>query len=630
MADIVFQLEVDDKGTPKIKTFGQSIEQLQAKQAKYNQTANQTGKSQEQLTNILGQTKAPLSQLNTLFPSMSAGMMMGVGAAVAVAAALAAVTESAMQFGGQMADLSDKTGISASELTSLRGVAGTIDMGLSGLGDTVAKMNLKIVENGKEWKSLGITTKDPLEAFEQLKHKIGNLKDPLAQADMASKAFGKASKDLLPLLKMNNTEYDSMKEKTRVFSDEFIQQAAKVDDKWMMVGQGFKDIGVVIGTYLLPVASSLADLLGDAAQFWGDLFSPESAEEKRKAARSTIIDTYAELQAERAKGEKLIGKQKGSIKVNGLTLQESLAAFDRNNPVTKKAPSSLAGSQLGDSKNDGTITTYGEWVADKQKKEASELRIMQWEDRYTKENSNSVDFFGGNETAYRDSADSWNRTQESNFDESTSVEYSANMQELQDEGKKVYNADQKEAFRQRIADEDKLNEQLEKRKELLKSVNQAFIDTTQGPIRGFYTDLLRGNKSFGDSFEDLCGNVMDNFGNLLLDMSAKYTAMGIASFFTGGLAGGASGGIFSSLFHASGTSYSPGGFATVAEYAPEYVNGSLYTQKTSGYLPRGSVVTQASPQAQNTYQITIQGGNGVSAEDIVREIKRYDRENGRR
>lgn len=123
------------------------------------------------------------------------------------------------------------------------------------------------------------------------------------------------------------------------------------------------------------------------------------------------------------------------------------------------------------------------------------------------------------------------------------------------------------------------------------------------PYEGFVKDLTRGNKNLFESFEDLCGGILESWGNMLAQMvaqlMAKATLFGVLNLLSGGGFGFAGGLLDSFSWFANGTDYAYGGMATVGERGPEQV-----------YLPKGSRVV--SSDETKSKSITINNNMVVS------------------
>lgn len=116
------------------------------------------------------------------------------------AAGLAAYTKSVIDFQDHLNDLSKTTTLSAKALAGLDLAAKQSGTDL----DTVAKsVNYLAKEMGKapeKFRALGITSNDPLKAFQQLSDVFIGIEDPQRRAAVGATALGKAWEGVAPLL----------------------------------------------------------------------------------------------------------------------------------------------------------------------------------------------------------------------------------------------------------------------------------------------------------------------------------------------------------------------------------------------------------------------------------------------
>lgn len=99
-----------------------------------------------------------------------------------------------------LGDLSDRTGVAASTLAGFQLVADQSDTSLEALGKGINKLSVYMAENGDEARKLGLSAKDPAEAFIQLSDVLSNISDPQQRAATANKVLGKSYQELLPAL----------------------------------------------------------------------------------------------------------------------------------------------------------------------------------------------------------------------------------------------------------------------------------------------------------------------------------------------------------------------------------------------------------------------------------------------
>ena len=97
-------------------------------------------------------------------------------------------------------DLSKSTGLAVGELAGLKLAATQSGSDLEGTAQSINKLSVNIANDVKKFAALGITAKDPLEAFKQLADVFVSIEDPQLKAAVAAEALGKKWQSAAPLL----------------------------------------------------------------------------------------------------------------------------------------------------------------------------------------------------------------------------------------------------------------------------------------------------------------------------------------------------------------------------------------------------------------------------------------------
>jgi hypothetical protein len=105
-------------------------------------------------------------------------------------------------------DLADSTGASVKELSALRNQAyiagtdiGTLQTALNKLSAGMAGTDEETSKAKDALKALGITTRDPAQAFQEIAQKLSTYEDGVNKVGIAVALFGKSGASLLPILK---------------------------------------------------------------------------------------------------------------------------------------------------------------------------------------------------------------------------------------------------------------------------------------------------------------------------------------------------------------------------------------------------------------------------------------------
>lgn len=136
-----------------------------------------------------------------------ASSMAALAGAVSVGA-IAAWAEDVIAAASALDDLADATGSTVESLSKLSNIAkvsgadfGTIDAAIKKLAVGMAGVDGETSKAGKALAALGINTRDPAQAMEQLAHTFAQFQDGPEKAAYAVAIFGKAGASLLPVLK---------------------------------------------------------------------------------------------------------------------------------------------------------------------------------------------------------------------------------------------------------------------------------------------------------------------------------------------------------------------------------------------------------------------------------------------
>jgi len=205
-------------------------------------------------------TRAAFSSVKT-----GLGQIEGVGSTLngvigRLAPVLGAATFTAFVKGGidtldMLGDLKDRTGVAASTLSGFQLVAAQSDTSLEALGKGLNKLSIYMAENGEAAAKLGITAKDPAEAFIQLSQLLSGIEDIGKRNAVANKVLGKSYEELLPALLQGGdalrSQIEAGKELTGV-TDENVKKAQEFNDQLDFLKTKASNAGVGIASDLLP------------------------------------------------------------------------------------------------------------------------------------------------------------------------------------------------------------------------------------------------------------------------------------------------------------------------------------------------------------------------------------------
>lgn len=176
-------------------------------------------------------------------------------------------------------DLRASTSLTIDTLTGLSFASKVSGGDLDSVAASVNKLAVNMGKDAEKFKALGVTAKDPLEAFKQLADVFVKVQDPQLRAALGAETLGKSWAGAAPLLMEGSKGIGELVEKgTRLsgITEESAKAADAFNDKMTeLFGSGMLTNKMVGG--LLPLLNALADDLiesRDAAKDMNDEFNP--------------------------------------------------------------------------------------------------------------------------------------------------------------------------------------------------------------------------------------------------------------------------------------------------------------------------------------------------------------------
>lgn len=608
MNDLLMQADLKDLVSPKLEKIKKNVGDV-------GKSSNILQGAFGDLTNKAESMGVPLGKMESYFGKINPLMLGGVAAVGAVAVGLGALAMNAVKVGADLQDMSDTTGLSVESLSSMRNVLAASNMDTKGYADGISKLSIKLGENGAAFKKLGIDTQDPEKAFDQIKHKIGDMTNPLEKAQFANKAFGKSFKDMMPLLTMANDEYDKMKGNTTVFSSEFAANAAKVDDNIALLKTTFADFGVQLGANFIPLMTSLVGILQEAADFWGNMAKGPDKQVKRAADMDAIKKQYDGVQEESDKGSKVLGQSNHRVKINGKTLFEALQEYQSKVRAEDKLEAERLAKEKAEReaklKATGIMDSFG---SDGKKKKS---------DLTPEEQVRQTDNFRLNGLEINSKFSQQKKYE----DEQTKIETDRGNQALGEE-KRILEGRLKLQKDYEKSVEEIQSKMVQHQVEVLNSITGNVSSALVKPMDDFFKRVGSGNKSMSDSFYDLFTDIGDNFGNMLSSMLsqlvAKAAIFGMLNLMSGGGMGAATTALKSFSFLPSFDVGSPNiGYDQIARIhkGEAIIPAKEASEMRSGnYGPASRFLGHSSNQNSNSsYSVNVYGSN-LGVKDITQAV----------
>lgn len=176
-------------------------------------------------------------------------------------------------------NLSRATGIAVEQLAGLKIAALQSGGDLDSIGASINKLAANMGKNADRFKILGVTAKDPIEAFKQLADVFSKVHDPELRAALGAETLGKSWAGAAPLLAQGGAKIQEMIDRGSEFSGvstEMARQAHELSDKWVLLTQTGGLMTRMVGP-LLPLFNSLTDdllHLTEQSRGAGQSFSP--------------------------------------------------------------------------------------------------------------------------------------------------------------------------------------------------------------------------------------------------------------------------------------------------------------------------------------------------------------------
>ena len=215
--------------------------------------------------------KRGLAGLETSARSIN-GVLAGLGAGVS-AGALTAFVKGTIDSADAMNDMAIRTGTSVEALARYQLAASQSGTDIESLSQSMGRLSVFMAKNAEEAARLGITAKDPVDAFAQLADVIGQVEDPAQRNALAMKVLGKSYAEVMPLLAQGG---DALREQAAA-AGPYAERMAKLAVAADEFNDSLAAIGQSAQSALLPMVQYLADTANAAVQAAEGLEGMEAA-----------------------------------------------------------------------------------------------------------------------------------------------------------------------------------------------------------------------------------------------------------------------------------------------------------------------------------------------------------------
>lgn len=192
-------------------------------------------KSTRQATKILtdfeARAKSISEGVNVAFSALGTGLTV---------AGFAGLVKSGIDAADALNDMSDRTGIAVEKLAGFQLATKLADTNMEEFQDSVNKLSINIGKSADDFAKLGISAKDPAEAFLQLADVYSKIENPQQRAAFGAAALGKSYAEMAPLLNQGGAALRQQITQGQKFSgvtQENAKAAADFNDRLDQLGQ---------------------------------------------------------------------------------------------------------------------------------------------------------------------------------------------------------------------------------------------------------------------------------------------------------------------------------------------------------------------------------------------------------
>lgn len=255
----LLKIVADVAGEGKVQALGQTIGRL----------GDTAGRVSGGLRGMVGAAGGLSGALGALAPVVT-----GVG--------LGAMAKGAIDAADDMNDLSQKTGVSVEQLSRFKQAADASGTSIEGVGSAMVKLNRNLATGNDQaalaLQGLGISATDAagkLKGTDQIMlevaDKFATMPDGAQKSATAMALFGKSGADMIPLL---NGGSEAVKRLSATMTTDFARGADSLNDKLVSVQTKLTELGVKLGTALMPALNGIADVIIGVANAFSAIPEP--------------------------------------------------------------------------------------------------------------------------------------------------------------------------------------------------------------------------------------------------------------------------------------------------------------------------------------------------------------------
>jgi flagellar biosynthesis chaperone FliJ len=290
--------------------------------------ANESGKK------ITGNLKSQFNELDKVLGGVGSKiaklltnpLVLAATAIIAVGKAFTSATKDLMDYGEQINDLSEQTGLSTKALQEYKFVADQTGGSVEQIANSVKLMTRGLETNADSFKRLGVETKTAdgrfrgaNDIFDDTIAALGGVANETDRSKLALEIFGRDATSLVPLLKLGANGLQDMKDQAHylglVLSEETIKSADEFGDTTQALSAAWKAFSMNLATDALPIITSVEKKLIDTMQImdrWKKWDEADAVVKRWNAGKASVIEYHDAL-------ELMVELSRQHLKDTGLT-----------------------------------------------------------------------------------------------------------------------------------------------------------------------------------------------------------------------------------------------------------------------------------------------------------------------
>jgi hypothetical protein len=291
----------------------------------------------------MGHVERSIAAANAAFKAM--GVTLSAGA-------FAALIKGSIDAADGLNDLRKSTSLTIEQLSGLKLAAMQSGGNLQGAADAINKLSKNIGENAEKYRAIGVTAKDPLEAFKQLADVFASIEDPQQRAAFGAEALGKSWASAAPLLSEGGAKLQEMIDKGGELSGMTQQMADDAD--------AFNDALAIMSFHISGVSNAFtAELLKALLPIAEEMSKADSAGQSFAGTLgfglAESLRTVAVLGSEVAFVFKAVGRDIGAA----MAIVERFAAGDIQGALDVKSARQFEAAQQAREQEQSTARIIG-------------------------------------------------------------------------------------------------------------------------------------------------------------------------------------------------------------------------------------------------------------------------------